>query len=104
MEGSLAFNGVVKHKNSTAVATRRNTEDGGMTAFQAADAQTVAIQKLVDRIDQLAVFFQVVERTTHHLGQLSLNRQTNRPLQAIEFLIQFEQGRFGFYGRDWLRG
>ena len=51
MEGSLAFNGVVKNKNSAAIAARGNTEDGGMTAFHAADTQTVAIEKLVDRID-----------------------------------------------------
>ena len=50
MEGPLAVNGVIENKNSAAVAARRNTKDGGMTAFQAADTQTVAVQELVDRI------------------------------------------------------
>ena len=37
VEGSLAINGVVKNKNSAAVAARRDTKDSGMAAFQAAD-------------------------------------------------------------------
>ena len=55
MESSFACNGVIEYEDSTAVATGGNTEDGGMTAFQAANAQAVAIQELVDRFRQLAI-------------------------------------------------
>jgi len=50
VEGSLALNGVIENKNSTAVAAGRYAEDGGMTAFQAANTQAVAVQQLVDRL------------------------------------------------------
>ena len=74
-----------------------------MTAFQTLDAQTVAVQKLMDRLRQLAITLQFLERTAYQLGELTLNCHTDGALQAIEFLIQFQQCRFGFCGGDCLR-
>ena len=96
MEGTATLDRVIKHKYPIGDARPgRHTQNCRVTTLIAPHTQAVAVQQLVDRFGQLLVFPQTTERLAGKFPQILLDRKPDRPLQAIDLLLQLTKALLG---------
>lgn len=110
MKRAFAVNGVVKHKSASwHPLSRRDTQDRRVSALRASNPEAVRVQHLLDGSGKFSVFFECWEGLADQPLQLLLHRQSDGPLDSIQFPLQrvehlpriggFVGGRFVSGGR-----